>query len=245
MEEVLKKQSSKKGLYAPSLLHSLPNLIKPISYTLVGQKSTFRTAQDCRLRRKKTYVQRVFLELVHKCSEETIQKLAYFNLYQELCIELTPTSDGDTMRPRLFYKASSPYFSQGEKNNKKERKTRHAAIKKQFLKMAEKRMLHLSCIDFFQLACTLQSLWEQAVRMVEQQYNAGSDLYKKAEMLLQLAKDLPPHFYPLEENKNFIHTSSFTTPFKSASPRLKAPQKLSITMFLQKVLEFGEVLFLG
>lgn len=223
-----------------NIVYSFPNLVKPISHTIIGQKTVSRSAHDLRLRRKKTFVQKVFLELIHKFSDEKIQKISYFNLYQELCIELTPTSQGGAMRPRLLMRPASPYFSTGQKNATIPVKMRHASIKERFLKMASKKKIAICCTDRFQLACTLQNLWEHAVHMTEQQYNAGTHLYNKAEQLLNLAKELPGAFYPLEENKSFIHISSFTNPFKSASEKLKAPQKAAIEAFIEAVVAFGD-----
>ena len=122
-----------------NMVYSFPNLVQPTSYAIIGHKNTTRSAHDLRLRRKKTFVQKVFLELIHQFSPEEMQKVSYFNLYQELCIELTPSSQGGAIRPRLLMRPASPYFSTGKKNTNIPVKTRHASIKERFLKMASKQ----------------------------------------------------------------------------------------------------------
>src|SRR4029077_14097691 len=97
-----------------------------------------------------------------------------------------------------------------------------------------KRVITLRPTDHFQLACTLSSLWEQAVRIVEQQNHLGSTLYAIADLLVTLGKTLPDNFSPIEEKTNLVHISSFKLTTKGTGAKLKADQS-------QKINEFAKI----
>src|SRR5207248_1328216 len=65
----------------------LPDELFVTSYAIIGKKKSSRPPRDLQMRRKKTFVQKVFLELVGKFSEDNLQALLYLDFYQELCNE--------------------------------------------------------------------------------------------------------------------------------------------------------------
>jgi hypothetical protein len=211
------------------------DLLKGGSYTIIGYKKSKKSTYDFRLRSKKTYVQKVFLELVNKFSDEQIQKLLYLDLYQDVCNETRLHLANYHVSTNPLHCPASPYFVQGQKFAK----SKHSSIKTRFLKMAQKRGIQVQAKDPFQLACTLQFLWEQAVRIVEQQKHVGSHLFAKADALVTIAKQLPDNFSPFEEKKTLVHISTFKMPAKSASRKLKADEKLRLTECIERVLRFG------
>lgn len=221
------KTSFKRKVNFFDLLHTNSSIV-------VGYKKSSKSNYDFRERSKKTYVQKVFLELVHKFSDEQIQKLLYLDLYQEICNE-TKLQVGSFHNANPLHCPASPYFVQGQKFAR----SKHAPIKSRFLKMAQKRGIQVQAKDPFQLACTLGFLWEQAARIVDQQKQVGSHLYLKAEALILKAKELPAQFSPFEEKKTLVHISTFKMPAKSTQRKLKNEEKLVIQESIDCVLLFG------
>lgn len=201
----------------------------------LGYKKASKTTHDFRARRKKTYVQKMFLELVYKFSDAQVQKLLYLDLYQEICNETKLELFISHSSPHLFHCPASPYFSHAQKLAK----GKHATIKSRFFELIKKQDIVLQPKDPFQLACTLQDFWEQAARIIEQQKQMGSILYAKAEALINCAKTLPTAFYPFEEKKTLVHISSVKMSSKGSTGRLKTEEKLVINTCIEKALQFG------
>ena len=233
--------SKRDPLFAKSAIehqNALPDELLVTSYAIIGKKKSSKSPRDMQMRRKKTFVQKVFLELVNKFSEDELQTLLYLDFYQELCNGIAPNGQNNQSL-HFLHRPVSPYFISEQNGNPNQPKLRHASLKSRFLKMAHKRVIALRPTDHFQLSCTLSSLWEQAVRLVEQQNHLGSTLYEIAEKLVSLGKTLPDNFSPLEEKKNLVHISSFKMTTKGAGAKLKADQSQKIKEFIEISLLFG------
>ncbi len=216
----------------------LPDELFATSYAIIGKKKSSKQDREEQTRRKKTFVQKVFLELVSKFSEEDLQALLYLDFYQELCSGITPQG-ANNQSLHFLHRPMSPYFISEQKGNQPPSKVRHASLKLRFLKMAHKRIIAIRPKDHFQLACTLSSLWEQAIRIVEQQNHVGSTLHIFAEQLVAYGKLVPPAFCPLEEKKNLVHISSYRMTTKSVCTKVKADQSCKIQEFIDIALQFG------
>jgi hypothetical protein len=214
-----------------------PDDVMGPSFAIIGRKRLTKAARELRLRRKKTFVQKVFLELVACFSETDMQALLYLDFYQELCDGLLPFPQ-EAVSPHFLHRPVSPYFVKNQ-NQHRESKIRHKNLKQRFLKLAQKRTIVFRPKDNFQLACTLQSLWEQSIRIVEHQNYMGSTLFTTAEKMAESAKLLPPAFCPYEEKKNLMHISSLKIPTKSKKKKLKPIYEERIQDFISAVLQFG------
>ena len=222
----------------PSPSNSLTEELLTTSYAIIGKKKSIRSARELRMRCKKTFVQKVFLQIVDKFSEKQLQSLLYLDFFQELCSGIVPYPHMTGFSTYFHNRPASPYFVRGQNGNKPP-KIRHASLKQRFLKLAHTRTIALRPKDHFQLACTLQTLWEEATRIVEHGSHLGSTLHTMAEQVLAIAKELPTYYNPLEEKKNLIHISSFKIPAKTVVKRLK-PQSLAlIERFIQSSIVFG------
>lgn len=208
------------------------------SYAVIGKKKSAKSPRDTYVRRQKTFVQKVFLELIYRFSETTLQALLHLNFYQEICKSLAHNRNiNNSQTPHLSNTPLSPYFVSNSQRN-----INQTALKSRFLKMIRKKNVALRPTDHFQLACALSDLWEQAIRIVEQQTHTSSSIYKTAEKLVTSAKQLPEKLSPLEDKKNLVHISSFkikpkTKPRASAK---KIPQNQSIQSFIDMALTFGQ-----
>jgi len=221
----------------PVTQKTAPDNVMGPSFAIIGRKRLTKAARELRLRRKKTFVQKVFLELVNCFSEEDMQALLYLDFYQELCDGLLPFPQ-EPVSPHFLHRPVSPYFVKNQ-NSRAEPKIRHKDLKQRFLKLAQKRVIAFRPKDNFQLACTLQSLWEQASRIVEHQNHLGSTLFTTAEKMTASGKLLPPAFCPYEEKKNLMHISSLKMPVKGQKKRLKPIYEERIQEFISAVLQFG------
>lgn len=221
-----------------SIREEFQDEVMPPSYAIIGKKKSSNSCRDMRLRRKKTFVQKIFLELVNRFSEQSLQALLYLDFYQELCDGVGPCLQGGALQAYPACRPASPYFVSDQKNFK-EAKIRHATLKERFLKMANKRAIAFRPKDNFQLACTLQSLWEHAVRMVEHQSHFGSTLYTIAEAVMKKSKELPQSLSPFEEKKSLVHISSFKLPKNDARKAVKAKENPRTKDFIETVLHFG------
>ncbi|MDB6081028.1 MAG: hypothetical protein JWO53_300 [Chlamydiia bacterium] len=220
----------------PSL--DFQNDVRTPSYAIIGKKKITIACRDMRLRRKKTFVQKIFLELINKFSEESLQALLYLDFYQELCDGILPHLPGNSIPAHFTHRPMSPYFVSDQKNTEQV-KLRHASLKERFLKMASKRCISFKPKDHFQLACTLQSLWEQSVRMIEHQSHFGTSFYQIAEQMVRAAKELPQNFSPFEEKKNLVHISSFKLAITKTRKSKKAKENPRIQEFIEAALHFG------
>lgn len=208
------------------------------SYALLGQIQLPKSARDVRQRRRKTFVQKVFLDLVAKFSEEENQKLLWLDFYQELCDRITPHYQDGLLRPNFVHRPASPYFAAEQKTGRKT-EIRHAALKTRFLKMANRRLVKIRAQDRFQLACMLQNLWEGAHRIWEQGQYHTSTIFSLAEKMTNLAKALPKSCSPFEEKKNLVHISSLQVPSKTKGRRFSPAQVKHIRQFGESALAFG------
>lgn len=228
----------KSGLVAEQTQQkSAPDDVMGPSFAIIGRKRLTKAARELRLRRKKTFVQKVFLELVNCFSEEDMQALLYLDFYQELCDGLLPFPQ-EPVSPHFLHRPVSPYFVKNQSSHR-EPKIRHKDLKQRFLKLAHKRIISFRPKDNFQLACTLQSLWEQALRIVEHQNHLGSTLFTTAEKMAESGKQLPPALCPYEEKKNLMHISSLKVPAKTQKKKLKPIYEARVQEFVTAVLQFG------
>ncbi len=216
----------------------MPDELFATSYAIIGKKKSSKQDRTEQSRRKKTFVQKVFLELVNKFSEDDLQALLYLDFYQELCTGITPPCQSNQSM-HFLHRPLSPYFISEQKGNQPPTKVRHASLKLRFLKMAHKRIVTIRPKDHFQLACTLSSLWEHAIRIVEQQNHIGSTLHSFAEKMVVVGKILPAAFCPAEEMKNLVHISSYKMTTKLGCTKVKAEQHSKIQEFIEISLLFG------
>ncbi|HXF29536.1 MAG TPA: hypothetical protein VN457_06765 [Chlamydiales bacterium] len=235
MNEAIKE--TKKEILTATMQSAPDNVMGP-SFAIIGRKRLSKAARELRLRRRKTFVQKVFLELVNKFSEIDLQSLLYLDFYQELCDGLMPFPSQESTAPHFLHRPVSPYFIK-KAHDVKEPKIRHKDLKQRFLKLSHKRAICLRPKDPFQLACTLQSMWEQALRLVEHQYSRGTTLFEQAEKMVAAGKTLPQSFCPFEEKKSLMHISSLKMPLKGGKKRLKHIQEAKIKEFIQATLAFG------
>lgn len=194
------------------------------SYTTLG--TTKLSIKELRQRQQKTYVRSAFYSLVSKLQEKELQKLSYLCLYEELCVRIDRTAV--TEQPTL----SSPYSTFPSK-------APHAALKKRFQRMASKTMVKILAKNAFQLACTLEMLWEHSLRIVEQKLNKGTLSSHIAEKLMGIAKKLPLQFSLFEDQKTLLHISSLKMHQKTPKKRLKKEEIEVCHQFLTTLIEFG------
>jgi len=208
------------------------------SYAMLGHINLPKSAREVRQRRRKTFVQKVFLDLVSKFSEDELQKLLWLDFYQELCDRITPHYQDGIIRPNFLHRPASPYFVTEQKAERKT-EVRHAALKARFLKMANRRLVKIKPRDRFQLACTLGGLWEGALRIWEQGQYHTSTIFALAEKMTTLARALPKACSPFEDKKNLVHISSLKIPSKTKGRRFSPTQIKHIREFGEASLAFG------
>lgn len=201
------------------------------SCELIG--TTKRTAKEWRLRKKQTFVLKVFYDLVRRIKENDLQKLIYLSFYHELCENINQSHMHESQNATT----ASPYYQ--DKTSDPDKKTPHERLKKRFQKLASKRCVKLLSKDPFQLACTLQLLWEQAASIIDHQQHRASASFKVAERLLQAAGSLPASYSPLADQSTLLHISSLKMSSKQRQKRITAKQKLIIQEFLSIAFEFG------
>src|ERR1700726_1101108 len=88
-----KRESATPPLFSKSVIepqNALPDELLATSYAIIGKKKSSKSPRDAQRRRQKTFVQKVFLELVQKFSEDDLQSLLYLDFYQELCNGIAP-----------------------------------------------------------------------------------------------------------------------------------------------------------
>jgi|GEM_PF-4403209 len=200
------------------------------SYTVLGQIKSYRHE---RLRRKKPFVQKIFIDFVGRLSPDALQQLCYLNFYQELCSSLRPSlknRSGAAKEGGAF----SPYFIDGQKNEQK----RHKTLKQRFCLLAQRRTIRLQPKEPFQLACTLENLWEAALHLSDGGKAQSAQAKILAEKLVEQAKKLPKSYCLFLEKKDFVHISSLkmTRPTKR---RLSSNQQNLVQEFLVTLLSFG------
>jgi hypothetical protein len=215
----------------------LPEELLTTSYAIIGKKKSSKSSKEAILRRKKTFVEKVFIELVKKFPEEEMQKLNWLEFYQDLSVGMQNSSA--PLQQQQVQKPISPYFVSEKTLCSNSVKVRHASLKARFQKMAHKKVVALCAQDHFQLACTLAKLWEVAVRIVEHQDHLGTTLFELAEKMVASAKNLPLAYSPIDEEKTLVHISSFKMSTKGGSKKLKVEQQNTIYEFAKNSLLFG------